>query len=289
MFKGLFHRILPLVVFLSVWGITITLYNTISLDLYDVRPFSWGIVAISITTVIIGYLIVFLLYKDIQFEEMSRARSPISTDIMLRVLVIVSVLSFIGTFLYLYSLSSLVGSITDFLSNPIKARMLVTKIERESVENWNPIIASTNYLVSMNFVGVLLGGYYFIFGKKKRVISILPLINSIFFSIVSFQRYFFTQIIVIWLFCIVYSLYFQKKNIRKNQAVKVSFLISASGLGIFLFVLGIVLARIDYGTGEVDMIQTFSWALKRISLYLVSELVALDRYLFDTHSLLYGM
>jgi oligosaccharide repeat unit polymerase len=276
-------------VFLSVWGITITLYNTISLGLYEVRPFTWGIISISLVTVVIGYLTVFFLYKDENFEEQKKQKSTISLQLILRVLIIVSILSFIGTLLYLYSLSAQAGSIMEFLSNPVKARMAVTLIERQSIENWNPVIAATNYLASVNIFGVLLGGYYFIFGEKMRIISVLPLINSVFFSLISFQRYFFIQIFVIWIFCIIYSLYFQNRDIRKKQGLKVLLLISASGAGILLFVVGIFLARIDYGTGEVDMIQTTSWALERVSLYLVSELVALDRYLFDTESLLYGL
>jgi oligosaccharide repeat unit polymerase len=287
--KEKFYRLLPLFVFLSVWAVTITLYHNLSLNFYEVRTSTWQIIALSLSTVTLGYLIVFFLYKDQDFDESRRIASPIDSKVMYTMIVIVSSISLIGTILYLYTLASNADSITEYLSDPIKARNLVIKFERESISNWNPIIAITNYLAMFNLVGVLFSGYYYIFGKRHKFVALFPLVIAIVYSIITFQRYFFIQIIVTWIFCIMYSLYFQEKKIRIKQALKTFFLVFFSTIVIFIFILSIVLARIDYGTGDVDMIQITGWALKSLATYLVSEMVALDQYFFGQESLLYGL
>jgi len=265
------------------------LFNMVSLNLYPVDISTWYIVLISLTTLSIGYLIILFLQPDVYFAEYNRSPSAIPIEYIGKILLILSVISLIGNILFLQAVASHTGSIGEYFSNPIKARILVTKLERESIRNWDPILAFTNYVASLNLIAVLLGGYYLVFGKKYKILAFFPVLNSVIFSIITFQRYAFIQVTVTWMFCVVYSLYHQEKNIRKIQGIKIFLYIFGSSILAFVFLLGIVLARVDYGTGDVDLVGTSGWAIKSITTYIVADVVALDKFLQRTDTYLYGL
>ena len=284
-----FYRIIPLLVLWSIWAFNITLFFSSDYSTYSIHPYTWRIITVSILTLSIGYLLILFLYDEHHFSTLKEIDVPISIETIRRYLIILSVISLIGNILYLNEVASFAGSIGKFISDPIKARIIVIKSERFAVTNWNPLLAFSNYLANFNLVGVLLGGYYFIFGHKNKIIAFFPILNSILFSIFSFQRYAFVQITATWIFCIIYCLNIQEKHLRKAQAKRILYYVLGISLISFAFILGIKLILVDYGTGKVDMLDTSAWALKTLSTYLVGELIALDKYLLKTDIYLYGL
>jgi oligosaccharide repeat unit polymerase len=284
-----FIRLFPLLTFIFIWLFVISIYHFVPLGLPALHIETWTLIFISLFSLSFGYLTVFFLYEPFNINNEFNINKLFNEHKIKFNILLIVIISLFGISGAIYKVSAHTGSIYEYLSNPISARNAIIYFEQKSIKDWDIFYSFSNYLVNFNYAALILGAVYFVIAKKKRVLSIIPLFVAIIYSVVTFQRYYFIQAVVIWFFSVLFFL--SIANVPEKKRIVRSFMLYIFS-GIFItggLLLGIVLLRVDYGTGDVDYFRTIEWAFRTIVFYVVGNIVALDNFVMQENELLYGL
>ncbi len=282
-------RLFPLYTFIFIWFLQSAFYLFNPYGYYHITIDTWIIIIISVLAVIIGYLTVFWGYGIKLHCDLTNINLIVErTNQILKLIVVFSVLAFISTVLFFFFIVDIYGGFTSLISNPFEARYLIVTLLKESTEDWNAQLSIMNYFVNLNYIGLILSSVYVVYGKKYKIITFFPILNSIIFSIITLQRYVFINAIVIWLFGIIIALGLYKGADREKIKKKFKRFFFWMFLGISTLILLIIFLRIDYGEKRIDYLRVLSYAIKSIYSYIAGNIVALDKFLLVSDSLNYG-
>lgn len=269
-----FYSYFPLFLFLSVWTLVIFFTTARWYNAYTVSTDTWVLLFIGLYAFITGYLI-FALY-DRSFTKLDFAIKPITIDEerIALTLIILFIISCLGSFLVMKTLGDYVGDgFSTYTNKPISIRRAYVEIQS------NPLIPAPlsyklgSYLINICFVANMLGGALLTSPKKIKWVGLLPFIASVLYSISIFGRFALITSIAFYFISFVIVSFYKEHNERLRLLRNISIAGLIMVLCLYYLFYYIVLARYSLG---LDLQEYFN---KTIYFYFSGGIPALNDFL----------
>lgn len=274
-------RNFPFYLFLGVWIAVFLMYSYSPYPFHSINENTVNLMVVGFVCVILGIIVarVYWLKGNIELYNENANYGLIFNEQKLQKLILVlSILVFIGSFLILYIFSEERGGIVSYLSNPIRARQVVVGYVGISATGWNKILSLSNYFVDFNYFTSLLGGILFTQKKIKKKYVILPLITAVIVSIFTFQRYFLVFNFALWFFTIITI----SNHLNSNLIKIISKRILKMGLVILIlfliFSVALISVRVSFGKFNIDNMKIIELAIESNYSYVVSPTICFDKF-----------
>lgn len=282
-------RLYPLYVFWVIWISQIILYIYNPYNFYTIHEQTWILIFLSVITLSVGYITNISVNANINFYPSYSFFSELNISLTKKILIVTFLTSTIAITITLLFLLDRVGGLHQLLKDPFGFRSMVVNLNKMSILEWDIRLSLLSYCVELNLVSIVCSGLLYIYNKsKQKWIIFLPILNALFYSIITLQRFFFIKNMIIWIFIIITSLIFYNADDKKEKIKKtITFFVGI--LVIIISILFIIIfLRIDFGGEKIDYSLTLRYAISSIYLYFSADIVALDRFLlkFDDNFLL---
>ena len=192
----------PIIIFSSVWGFTIFLYLLNPFDLETIRIYTALVMVIGISMVYFGFLTPKFLTEGFSIKKNFKSfdEYPFEIKKIKSLVIILTIISFIGTLGNLNIILNAVGGVSNYITRPDQVRKIIIDIYigTNDVPINKALFKIFSYMTSLISLTVILAGAVST-KKGMKFISILPLVLVLIISISSFQRYFFVLIIAMYL------------------------------------------------------------------------------------------
>lgn len=278
------YKYLPLCIFLGIWGIVFFLYN---LQLYNIYPASsetillilYGILAFTL-----GYLFLAIYdIKDISLPQRS-LDDIIDPKGLFLIVLMLSLITFLGASLIFIAVSKELGGYDVYFRIPIAVRNQIVAYQLDPLNPPPVLFILGNYLINIGFAGTLFGGVLFALKSRLRFWGIMIVISFFAASLVTVGRYTLFNSLFFFVLAYVLSAYFLSKDRRRKKLIEI---VIYTGLFVVLLSLFTVfLMEIRTTISTQNAIKEF--ALKTSYLYVTGGVTALDNFLSQDFSFVYG-
>jgi len=280
--KGLFLYS-PALVLTITWLITLFLYFINPFNLEEIRAYTWFVMLSGLACIYLGFFTAKLLADRFVLEPtvFSTETYPFDVDKLRTLLIILTILSFIGVVVKMYMFVQQVPSLDMFLTNSREVRKIFIRVE--SGEGINvPLYKFFSHMASLGGLSIIIAGTLSNI-KKNTIITIMPLFVSAIYSVMTLQRVYFIKHYVLWLASAFLFVYFfpraMQKLAFKKFLKKIFFAVFIAGF-FLLFVL-IIRALFDLGVTTDKVINSFYF-------YIAGNVFLLDKYLMIDQSYFLG-
>ncbi|MEX0724234.1 MAG: O-antigen polymerase [Gracilimonas sp.] len=279
-----FYKYLPLNVFIGIWGIVFYLY---SFQLYNIYPASSDtifLIFIGILAFCLGYILL-AIYDVQKIKPADKTLSDIICPRTLLWLVIgLCLLTLSGTILIFITVANELGGIDAYLRTPIGVRSLFVGYQNDPLTPPPFTYKAGSYLINTGFAGSIFGGVLFAIKDKIRITGLSILVVFLIASVATVGRYTFVNSLFFFIFSYILATFFMDREYRKKRLLEIVFysIILVALLALFTFFI------IEIRTTINSQSAVKEFALKTSYLYLTGGISALDNFLSQDFSLVYG-
>lgn len=265
-----------------MWIIVFYLHQ---LSLYNLRSVSsgtWFIVFSAIAFFLLSYYIAVIYDKSSRSLFQSKPELQINRTLLLKLLLSLTLLLFIGGSLRYIAIGHQLGGIEVYINRPLMVRQEIVNIQmgRSPV----PLMYRIGgYLTSIGFLSIIIGGITIATKSKYRLLGVLPLFVLAYAQLGTMGRYFFITGVCFYFTSFILTTFFLPKKTQRKKLFEVF----AYSIIVFSGVLVMSYYIIKLRSPLADDIL----AIMRETLYLyfVGGVTALDNALFvDERSQIFG-
>lgn len=277
----------PIYVLTLVWSLTFLLFFLNPFQFSPLKPYTWFVLLTSLSLIYIGFFTSKLLSQGFRFviaEKLSQRNDfPFLILELKPILFILTVISFAGIIGKNVLIFKAIGGIDELIKNPAFTRHFIIGVEQGDIAINVFAYKIFSYMGSLVFICTLLGGLLYTIPKSK-IVSIFPLFVSFIAAVFSLQRAAFIQNYLYWLISAFIFIYYQpvanqKKAINTILRQLLYFVIIFLIFSLFILVLRFLFAKPE----------KFLLIFNSFYLYIVGNIVLLDKYLVFEHQPLYGL
>ncbi len=290
-------RILPLLLIVAVWSVVFLFYLTSPYPYLPIHFQTIVLILLSIISFIIGYIGFHIFYtKEINIMKPADVNQVDSRILfyektLSKIVVYLSLIAFVGLLYKLLILSSYAGGVWEYLSNPIRARYIVSSNVNKIGSQYLFKETVVSYITNVNYIGLLFGGILFSVGGKYRKVSYLPLFISTLWSLITFQRWVLLMSIIYYLFSALYISYYLPLEFNKKvlkRIIRIAWIVLVIFL-LFTFILISVRQDIEESGGLSSGKNVFvEYVLRSIHVYIVGNIISLDQFIQNSDHLYWG-
>lgn len=272
--------LMPILLFIGMWLIQVSIYFFGPVYFLPISSETWTVIFVANTSVIVGYLTVYLLTKnDLFYITTPSFELHFEENQLKKIISLLSLIAFIG------AMGQVVLFYNDIVSdgrNPFNIFWYREKYLElgESPGEFSLFYSLFNWFLILNNVGLVLSAIYYTHFNTKLRYALTPLIISIFYSMILLQRSYFVNSLGIWL-GVSYLLLFYLQGAKRENAVKLlkkAFI--NLGIVFFLIIFLVIIIRFNINVGGDGEFSTLvADAYKSILTYIAGTPVALNHYL----------
>ncbi|MEX0929106.1 MAG: O-antigen polymerase, partial [Balneolales bacterium] len=169
-----------------------------------------------------------------------------------------------------------------YVSSPLEVRNTITGIQQ------NPLVAPPlayrlgNYMMSVGFVGSILGGILITGTTWKKYMGLLPLVAALIPAILYFSRYVFVNSITFWWLAFLFTSFFYRRERTKKLLIRL-FVTSVAVLAFTLSFSYFIFSARNAMWGDFQ--DAF---FETLYVYFAGNIAAFDVFLFEDTALYYG-
>ena len=277
----------PIIIFSIIWSVTLFLYILNPFQLAPIREYTIFVITLGISMVYVGFYTPKFLTNGINIRPQYNISTVFPFDInkLRNIVIILSILSFIGTAGNIKLIFDAVGGYETFITDPTYVRRFILDLYlgEGNVPINRVLFKIFSYLSSLISITIILAGA--ISTKKgSKLISIFPLFIVLLITLLNLQRYTFIQHYFYWLISsYVFTYYYPQKE--QKLAIK-SFVRQLLAFVILSFVLALLILgiRLLLAAG-IDVEKVF----QSFYFYIAGNIFSLDKYLLKDTDPYYGV
>jgi len=233
------------------------------------------ILAIGLFSIFLGYFFIHAMYLDFLPQQRDRSQTAeVDEEKLVSLLLAAMGLISVGILVTLSVLHSVTEGLTLYLENPLKVRSIIVGMQVGEITEYNKsAYRFGSYLISIIYPASVLAGFHFTTSKRRRWISILPLVLTLLISAIFIKRFTIFTITGLWFISAIYSVFFietQRQATAKHRLVVISFL---TALSLVLFSYWIISLRAYFLEDIVDFF------IENVYSYFAGTLSAFEKYL----------
>ncbi|MDZ7808716.1 MAG: O-antigen polymerase [Gracilimonas sp.] len=279
-----FYKYLPLYVFLGIWGLVFFFYNLKLFNIYTASASTIYLILFGIIAFALGYVIFTIFDVNGLKVAENNISERLNPSAIAWLVLGLSITTILGASLIVFTVSMELGGADAYFDTPIRVRNLFTGYQNNPLTPPPLSFKIGNYLINTGFAGTIFGGVLFSLDHKFRIFGILIIPAFIFASTVSIGRYTLVNSLFFFIFAYIISTYYLKPKLRKKRLAEILTYSAA-----FIFFLGFftyILLEFRTTLGTENAVKEY--ALKSSYLYLTGGITALDNFLHQDFSLVYG-
>lgn len=279
-----FYKYLPLYVFLGIWGLVFFFYNLQLFNIYPASSATILLVIFGIGAFALGYFI-FTIFdvRGLRTVE-QKITDELNPKALAWLVIGLSITTILGASLIVYTVSIELGGAEAYVNTPIRVRNLFTGYQNNPLTPPPLPFKIGNYLINTGFAGTVFGGVLFVQKHHLRYLGLLIIPAFIFAAIVTIGRYTLVNSLFFFIFAYIITTYYVDHELRKKRLFEIVTYSAAFVLFLGVFTYVLLEFRTTYGTESAVK----EYALKSSYLYLTGGITALDNFLNQDFSLVYG-
>lgn len=274
----------PLTALTITWSVTFFLYFLNPFNLPEIKSYTWFVLLTGLLLIYLGFFTARLLNTGFEFESVVQEEEnfPFSTDKIRILLIVLVFISFIGLISVMVLFFQVLPSFDMYLFKPDQVRKLLIAVSMGEAGINVPLYKIASHMTSLNSMAVIIAGAVSSL-KRFRFISILPVVISALFSLLTIQRVYFIKHYALWIICSFIFIYYypthlQAYAIKKFIKKVVIFLLVAA-----FFLLSVLLFRTLFNLGI-----TTDKVYNSFYFYIAGNVFLLDKYFYADQVLFYG-
>jgi len=232
----------PILIFIGVW---VTVFYINSLELYPFHKAgreSLVVLASGILSLVMGYILASLTFYNVpnQARDGKQANLPLfKIDVLMKLTIITLAFLAFGGLGSFRVISSLAGGAKYYFVNPFLIRELVVAIQLNEISNVPALYKISGFAISIGMISNIYGGSLFIYKGYRKIFALLPIIMTLFVSLVFIRRYSFVMGLTLWLTSYLYSFqvaYPDQSKILIRRMIIMTLIMAGTIFGVSYFV-----------------------------------------------------
>lgn len=277
-------KFFPMWIFIFVWVLVFALYITSPYPYLDIRSQTIVFIGLSMAGFVIGYMFLPVFQKEAivlyTSDKSGSVKSliEINENSAVKIMTILSVIALIGLSLKLQILGEYAGGVMKYLENPIRARFIVSENVGKITAGYQFAETVAGYISNVNFLGVILGGVFFAAARRHNLVGLIPLVISLLWSAITFQRWVLMMSFIFFLTTALYTVYYLPDK-RNKKVIRRIFYLGLVAMTIFVSFSIVLIASRQALFSDIEVGSQLDYALKSIHSYITGNVVSLDQYL----------
>jgi len=272
-----FYKYFPALGFVVLWICVFYLHQLLLFNIRDVAAETWFIIFTAITFFLLSYFIAVIYDKNSRTLFHSKPQLQINQPLLLKLLLVLTLILFIGGTLRFIAIGTQLGGIEVFINRPLMVRQEIVNIQMGYSEV--PLMYRIGgYLTSIGFISIIIGGITIATSSKYRLLGVLPLVILLYVQLSTMGRYLFITGVCFYFTSFIITTFFLPPKTQRKKLFQVFVSSIAMFVGILVLSYYVIKFRSPLADDILALLQ------ESVYLYFTGGVTALDYAIFNEES-----